>query len=91
MKLLPILTEKSLGEAQKGNYTFLVDRKWNKGKIAEAVTKVFDVKVSKVRTINYKSVTKKNNLGRKRIIPGKKKAMVTLSGKDKIDLFEAKK
>jgi large subunit ribosomal protein L23 len=87
----PLLTEKSLDDAKNGKYTFWVDRIWNKHKIAEVISKTFEVTVTSVRTINYKQSIRKNYLGRKRKMTGGKKAIVTLSGKGKIDLFESKK
>ena len=52
------------------------------------MSKAFGVKVVKVRTINYRSITKTNLMRRKKMsITGKKKAIVTLAGKDKIDVF----
>lgn len=49
------------------------------------------MKVVKVRTMNVAGETKKTFVGRKRVIQPRKKAIVTLGGKDKIDLFETKK
>ena len=98
MKLIPILTEKSMSDAQAGKYTFWIERGLNKHKIAEIVSEVFEVEVASVRTMNYPSITKRNYLGRKRQISARKKAVITLKTKnlpkgkkDKIDLFEAKK
>lgn len=91
MKLIPILTEKSLDEAKNGNYTFWVDRRLNKYQIKKLVSDVFGVKVVRVRTANVRGEVKKTSLGRKRIIKPRKKAIVTLAEKEKIDLFETKK
>ncbi|BCX14534.1 MAG: 50S ribosomal protein L23 [Patescibacteria group bacterium] len=91
IKLRPVITEKSLVEAKRGNYTFKVDVKMNKSEIKKLVEKIFKVKVSKIRTINHKPEVKKNYLGRIVRKSAFKKAVVTLSGKDKIDLFEEKK
>lgn len=91
MKLTPILTEKSLSEAKQGNYTFWVDRNMNKFQIKKIVGKVFGVVVSSVRTLNYRNEIKKTITGRKKVNLGGKKAIVTLVGKDKIDLFEETK
>ena len=91
MKLKPVLTEKSLREAKKGNYTFMVDRLMNKKQIKRAVEEIFGVEVARVRTMNLKDVIKKDYLRRKKVIKGGKKAIVTLKGKGKIDLFEERK
>jgi len=91
MKLIPVLTEKSLNEAKKGNYTFWVDRGLTKYQINKLVSDTFGVKVVRVRTMNVPGETKKTLMGRKRIIQPRKKAIVILGQKDKIDLFETKK
>ena len=92
MKLKPVLTEKSMDEAKKGNYTFFVERNMNKRQIRKMIEEIFEVSVVKVRTMNVAGEVKRTNMGKKRIIKPKKKAIVTLEGKDKIDLFgEVKK
>ena len=92
MKLRPVLTEKSMDEAKKGNYTFFVERNMNKRQIRKMIEEIFEVSVVKVRTMNVAGEVKRTNMGKKRIIKPKKKAIVTLEGKDKIDLFgEVKK
>jgi len=91
MKLIPVLTEKSMSEAEKGNYTFFVERNMNKGQIKKAVEEAFGVNVVKVRTMNVVGEEKRTIRGRKKIIKPKKKAMVTLKEKEKIDLFEEAK
>ena len=91
IKIRPIITEKSLSEAKTGNYTFAVDRNLDKEKIRRLIEKIFKVKVQKIRTIMHKSEVKRNYMGRKIRKSGFKKVIVSLSGKDKIDLFEEKK
>ena len=90
MKLQAVLTEKSLLEAKRGNYIFLVDRNMTKFQINKLVSEVFGVTVSKVRTLNLRRNIRRTVTGKKKITPAGKKAIVTLSGKDKIDLFEEK-
>lgn len=91
MRLKPVLTEKSMSEAKKGIYTFWVERGMNKNQIRKAVEDVFGVNVVKVRTINVAGETKRTFRGEKRVIKPRKKAMVTLKEKEKIDLFEEAK
>lgn len=92
MKLTPVLTEKSMSEAKKGNYTFFVGRNMNKRQIRKMIEEVFGVTVVKVRTMNIVGEVRRTNTGKKRTTMPKKKAVVTLEGKDKIDLFgEVKK
>ncbi len=92
MKLRAVLTEKSMSEAKKGNYTFFVERNMNKRQIKKMIEEIFEVSVVKVRTMNVAGEVKRTSAGKKRAIKPKKKAIVTLEGKDKIDLFgEVKK
>jgi len=91
MIIKPVITEKSLSEAKKGNYTFYVDKRLNKNQIKMLVESTFDVTVTKVRTLNVKGENKRNSLGKKKIVKSRKKAIVTLGEKDFIDLFEEKK
>ena len=91
MKIKPVITEKSLSDAKEGNYTFLVDRRLNKYQIRQLISDLFGVDVVKVRTSNYKAGVRRNYLGKKVVTKAKKKAVVTLKEKQKIDLFEEKK
>jgi len=86
--LRPIITEKSTLLKETGNqYVFQVHRDANKIEIKKAVEKLFKVKVLSVQVINMEG--KKKRLGR---FFGKrsdwKKAIVKLSPKDKIPIFE---
>lgn len=91
MKITPVLTEKSLAEAKRGHYTFWVLPSAKKADIKAEIQKIFDVHVASVRTMNYRSGTKRNARGGMQEIKGKKKTVVALSGDEKIDLFEEKK
>lgn len=91
MKLVPVLTEKSLQDAKTGKYTFFVDRGMTKHAIKEIVSKVFKVTVDTVKTINSRERIKKTWQGRKKQIKSTKKAIVTLKGKDTIELFDESK
>lgn len=84
----PIITEKSTLLKELGNqYAFEVQRDANKIEIKKAVEKLFKVKVLSVQVLNMEG--KKKRLGR---FAGKKadwkKAIVKLSPKDKITIFE---
>ncbi len=84
----PIITEKSTLLKDVGNqYIFEVLRSANKIEIKKAVEKLFKVKVLDVHVSNMEG--KKKRLGR---FAGKrsdwKKAIVKLSPKDKITIFE---
>lgn len=73
----PIITEKSNSDIQLGKYTFEVAKNATKIQIADAVQKLFDVKVLKVNTISVKGKMKRvgANTGRR---PNWKKAIVTI-------------
>ncbi len=55
----PIITEKSNDELQEGKYTFKVNKKATKVQIAQAVEKLFNVKVLKVNTMNMNGKQKR--------------------------------
>lgn len=73
----PIVTEKSNDGLQEGKYTFKVNKKATKVEIANAVEKLFDVKVLKVNTITVKGKEKRvgRNVG---MTSDWKKAIVTI-------------
>lgn len=86
-KIKPILTEKSLNDAEVGKYTFWVPVNLTKYQIKKTISEIFAVNPTKVRTINYKKRSKKNIQGKIVNIKARKKAIVTLVGKEKIELF----
>ncbi len=55
----PIITEKSSNAIAQGRYTFEVAKKATKIQIADAVEKLFEVKVLKVNTISMKGKEKR--------------------------------
>ncbi len=55
----PIITEKSSNAIAQGRYTFEVAKKATKIQIADAVEKLFEVKVLKVNTISVKGKEKR--------------------------------
>ena len=57
--IAPIITEKSNDEMQQGKYTFKVNKNATKVEIANAVEKLFEVKVLKVNTISVKGKSKR--------------------------------
>ena len=85
----PIVSEKSYQLIEQGVYTFKVHPDASKPEIADAIRSIFNVRVSKVNTLNRKGKRKRN---RKTFTYGKrpdtKRAIVTLVGDDRIDLFE---
>ena len=55
----PVVTEKSNDAMQEGKYTFEVNKNATKDEIANAVEKLFEVKVLKVNTISVKGKSKR--------------------------------
>lgn len=80
----PIITEKSQILKERNEYTFKVNKKATKPQIKEAVERLFNVKVKKVKVINKKP--KRKFLARKEgKKSGFKKAIVTLEKGFKIE------
>ena len=93
--LAPVVTEKSADAIEKDNvYTFIVDRKANKIEISRAIEGIWDVKVSDVRTMQYRGKAKRALMGRLSRNPkiGRraafKKAVVQLAEGDHIEFYE---
>lgn len=85
----PILSEKSLQDARYGKFTFEVDLKANKKKIADAVQEAFKVDVLDVKTriLKGRRVRVRGTFRQKET--GKiKKATVKLASGQKISVFE---
>ena len=86
----PLITEKAVLDKEKfGRYAFEVATSASKPAIRQAVEKLFNVKVTDIRTLVIRGKTRR--VGRyfgKR--PNWKKAIVTLAKGQKIEMFEAK-
>lgn len=82
----PIITDKATRILENNQYTFLVDRSSDKTAIKSAIEELFKVKVTKVNTCHLPRKQKRigKYLGWK---PQYKKAIVTLSEGDVINLF----
>ena len=85
----PVISEKSVAETDRNNYTFAVARDANKFQIKDAVEAEFKVTVLGVRVMTVKP--KKKRRGRRQMgtVPGWRKAVVTIAEGQKIELFEA--
>ena len=84
----PVVSEKSYAGVQEKRYSFFVDLRAQKSEIKQAIEEIFNVKVLKISTINIKPKPKRlgRSIGRS---SRKKRAVVTLRKKDKIDFFES--
>jgi len=91
MKIKPILTEKSMAKAQNGQYSFWVSVRFTKFQIKELINKAFGVHVVSVKTQNHKGGIKLTLTRKKVKVLSRKKAIVTLKEKERIDLFEVEK
>jgi len=82
----PIITDKATRLLENNQYSFVVDRYSNKSSIKSAIEYLFDVKVVKINTCHLPRKKKRvgKYIGWK---PQYKKAIVTLSEGDVINLF----
>ncbi len=84
----PVVSEKSYDLIQDFNtYTFIVDKRANKTEIKQAIAEIFDVRVTRVNTINRIGKVKRTGwkMGKR---ADTKRALVTLAVGSSIDIFE---
>lgn len=87
----PVLTEKSLIDASRGEYTFAVDINATKKDVELAVKDLFKVDVLRVKTRITKGRSKRVFRKRTKTTLGPiKKATVKVGKEQKIDIFEVK-
>lgn len=87
--ITPIITEKSMQDANNSWYTFSVAKDANKSEIGKEVAKHFGVKVLAVKTMIVKGKTRRAGKMRKTILTSSgKKALVQIAKGQKIDLFD---
>ncbi|MGH9019391.1 MAG: 50S ribosomal protein L23 [Acidimicrobiales bacterium] len=87
--LRPVVSEKSYRLMEDGVYIFVVAPDATRIDVRSAVERSFGVRVTNVNTLNRKGKLRRNrrtNTVGKR--PDTKRAVVTLAGGDRIDLFE---
>ena len=86
--LKPVISEKSMDDAQAKKYTFQVAKDANKTQVKLAVEEIFGVEVKKVNIMNVNG--KKKRMGRYvGMTASSKKAIVTLTDKSKeIEFFQ---
>ncbi|MDR2296669.1 MAG: 50S ribosomal protein L23 [Clostridiales Family XIII bacterium] len=86
--LKPVISERSMDEAQNRKYTFKVAVDANKTEVKHALEEIFGIEVKKVNIMNVKGKVKRmgKNVGR---TAASKKAIVTLTPKSKeIEFFQ---
>jgi large subunit ribosomal protein L23 len=86
--LRPVISEKSVIETERNNYTFAVARGANKFQIKAAVEDQFKVDVLGVRVLTVKPKQKRRGRRQLGTVPGWRKAVVTIGEGQKIELFE---
>ncbi len=87
--LKPVITERSMDDAQNKRYTFKVATDANKTEVKHAVEEIFGVEVDKVNVMNSQGKLKRmgKTMGRR---AATKKAIVTLKAKSKeIEFFSS--
>lgn len=90
----PVVTEKTTDQMESSVYTFVVNQKANKLEIAQAVEKLWDVRVLDVRTMRYSGKLKRAAMSRmtRGSPPGRrpsfKKAVVQLAEGEHIEFYE---
>lgn len=87
--LKPVISEKSMDDAQNKKYTFKVATDANKTEVKLAVEEIFNVEVEKVNIMNVRGKLKRmgRNVGR---TAASKKAIVTLkNGSKEIEFFQS--
>ena len=84
----PVISEKSMDDAQAKKYTFKVAPDANKTEVKLALEEIFDIEIAKVNIMNVKGKVKRmgRTVGR---TPDSKKAIVTLKeGSKEIEFFQ---
>ena len=84
----PVITERSMDDAQERKYTFHVATAANKTQVKKALEEIFDIEIAKVNIMNVKG--KKKRQGRTSgMTAASKKAIVTLKETSKeIEFFQ---
>jgi large subunit ribosomal protein L23 len=86
--LKPVISERSMDDAQNKKYTFKVATSANKTQVKHALEEIFGVEVKQVNIMNVQGKVKRmgKNVGR---TAASKKAIVTLTAKSKeIEFFQ---
>lgn len=87
--IAPVITEKSMGDAARGRYTFKVELTANKPFIKQAIEEKFKVKVLKIMVSIVKGKTDRRGVKREEFVKTSwKKAIVQLAKDQKIGLFD---
>ena len=84
----PVVSEKSYAAYDENVYTFVVASDANKIEIRQAIESIFNVKVTKVNTLNRAGKRKRNRrTGGYGARAGQKRAIVSLAEGNTIEIF----
>jgi large subunit ribosomal protein L23 len=84
----PVVSEKSYAHYDDNVYTFIVAEDANKVEIRQAIETIFNVKVTKVNTLNRAGKRKRNRrTGGYGVRAGQKRAIVSLAEGNTIEIF----
>ncbi len=83
----PLITEKNTNLMSLNKYSFEVDRSANKMQIKQAIESIFQVSVTAVHTMNVRGKRRRRGTAYGYTADWKK-AIVTLTEGDRIELFE---
>jgi large subunit ribosomal protein L23 len=84
----PVVSEKSYANYDDNVYTFIVAEDANKVEIRQAIESIFNVKVTKVNTLNRAGKRKRNRrTGGYGVRAGQKRAIVSLAEGNTIEIF----
>ncbi|OGC81387.1 MAG: 50S ribosomal protein L23 [Candidatus Abawacabacteria bacterium RBG_16_42_10] len=83
----PVISEKSVSSSNENHYYFFVEKEVNKITVAEAIKEIYGIKPLSVKIINLPK--KMSGKGRVKRL-AKKKAVVVLAKKDKLDIAKMK-
>jgi large subunit ribosomal protein L23 len=87
--LTPVISEKSMADAQNKKYTFKVATNANKTEVKHALEEIFGVQIKKVNVMNYNGKVKRQGRTSGRT-SAFKKAIVTLAeGSKEIEFFQS--
>ncbi|NEG55922.1 50S ribosomal protein L23 [Bifidobacterium platyrrhinorum] len=82
----PVVSEKSYAASDRGQYTFVVAPNANKVQIKQAIEQIFNVKVTKVNTLNREGKRTRTRTGFGRRV-AEKRAIVSVAEGQTIDIF----
>lgn len=82
----PVVSEKSYAASDRGQYTFVVAPDANKVQIKQAIEQIFNVKVTKVNTLNREGKRTRTRTGYGRRV-AQKRAIVSVAEGQTIDIF----